>query len=150
MAHQHVQDLFRRRAVAVEVGTFLVPGFVAERGMVQLEHPFGAGEVGGQAERAVQAGRGHARDPGQLLHAELAGLVDRQPGRPRATEAEEVAGETVDDDPEASGAEPSAGEAGSADGDGSDASEETPPAEKPAEEVPAEQAEEVVEEAEQA
>jgi N utilization substance protein A len=71
-----------------------------------------------------------------------------------ATEAEEVA-EHFEDDPEASGAEPNAGEAadpaenGSADGDGA-ASEEAPPAEAPAGEVPAEQAEEVVEEAEQA
>jgi transcription termination/antitermination protein NusA len=71
-----------------------------------------------------------------------------------ATEAEEVA-EHFEDDPEASGAEPNAGEAasptenGSADGDGA-TGEEAPPAEAPAEEVPAEQAEEVVEEAEQA
>jgi N utilization substance protein A len=55
-----------------------------------------------------------------------------------AREAEEVSGETLDDDPEA--AAPVNG-----DGDG-----DTPPAEAPAEEVPAEQAEEVVEEAEQA
>jgi N utilization substance protein A len=55
-----------------------------------------------------------------------------------AREAEEVSGETLDDDPEA--AAPVNG-----DGDG-----DAPPAEAPAEEVPAEQAEEVVEEAEQA
>jgi N utilization substance protein A len=48
-----------------------------------------------------------------------------------ATEAEEVGGETLDDDPEAAEAAP-------------------PAPEEPAEEVPAEQAEEVVEEAEQA
>jgi len=47
-----------------------------------------------------------------------------------------VSGETLDDDPEAAA-------------DGA-SEEEAPPAEAPAEEIPAEQAEEVVEEAEQA
>jgi N utilization substance protein A len=64
-----------------------------------------------------------------------------------ATEAEEVA-EHFEDDPEAGGAEPNAGEAGPPAADG--APKDAPPAEAPAEEVPAEQAEEVVEEAEQA
>jgi transcription termination/antitermination protein NusA len=66
-----------------------------------------------------------------------------------AREAEEVSGETLDDDPEASGAEPSAGEAGPADGAaGVNRAEDS--GEEAVEQVPAEQAEQVPEEAEQA
>jgi transcription termination/antitermination protein NusA len=57
-----------------------------------------------------------------------------------AREAEEVGGETLGDDPEASGSEPSAGEAAPADGAGEEAVEQ----------VPTEQTEQVPEEAEQA
>jgi N utilization substance protein A len=66
-----------------------------------------------------------------------------------ATEAEEVSGETLDDDPEAAGAAgPVSDTTPSPTGDGPASS--PPAAEAPAEEIPAEQAEEVVEEAEQA
>jgi N utilization substance protein A len=66
-----------------------------------------------------------------------------------ATEAEEVAGETLDDDPEAAGAAaPVSDTTPAPTGDGPASS--PPAAEAPVEEVPAEQAEEVVEEAEQA
>jgi transcription termination/antitermination protein NusA len=66
-----------------------------------------------------------------------------------ATEAEEVGGETLDDDPEAAGAAGPVSDSGlSLPGESSESS--PPAAEASAEEVPAEQAEEVVEEAEQA
>src|SRR4051794_1166966 len=66
-----------------------------------------------------------------------------------ATEAEEVSGETLDDDPEAAGAAgPVSDTTPSPTGDGPASS--PPAAEASVEEVPVEQAEEVVEEAEQA